>query len=37
VIAIEPFDAIRLQVVMKSGATIIATRTGSKRLRGFVL
>jgi two-component system LytT family response regulator len=35
--AMEPFDAMRLQVVMKSGARIVATRAGSKRLRELVL
>lgn len=33
VTSIEPFDASRLQVVMKSGARIPASRAGSKRLR----
>jgi two-component system, LytTR family, response regulator len=33
VTSIEPFDAARLQVVMKSGAQIAASRAGSKRLR----
>jgi len=37
VTAIEPYDAARLQVVMKSGARIVATRTGSKRLRELAL
>lgn len=31
--SIEPWDAARLQVVMKSGAQIAASRAGSKRLR----
>jgi two-component system LytT family response regulator len=35
--SIEPYDAARLQVVMKSGALIIASRTGSKRLRDLAL
>jgi len=33
VTAIEPYDKARVQVVMKSGARIVASRTGSKRLR----
>ena len=37
VTAIEPYDASRLQVVMRSGARIVATRTGSKRLRELAL
>jgi two-component system LytT family response regulator len=37
VTAIEPYDAARLQVVMKSGARIVASRTGSKRLRDLAL
>jgi two-component system, LytTR family, response regulator len=37
VTAIEPCDAGRLQVVMKSGALIVASRAGSKRLRELVL
>jgi two-component system, LytTR family, response regulator len=37
VTAIEPYDASRLQVVMRSGARIVATRTGSKRLRDLAL
>jgi two-component system, LytTR family, response regulator len=37
VTAIEPFDAARLQVVLKSGITIIASRTGSKLLRNLAL
>jgi hypothetical protein len=35
--AIEPCDAARLQVVMKSGAQIVASRAGSKRLRDLAL
>ncbi|HXE32411.1 MAG TPA: LytTR family DNA-binding domain-containing protein [Verrucomicrobiae bacterium] len=35
--SIEPYDAAHVQVVMKSGARIIASRTGSKRLRGLAL
>ena len=37
VTSIEPYDAARLEVVMKSGARIIASRTGSKRLRDLAL
>ena len=37
VTAIEPCDAGRLQVVMKSGALIAASRAGSKRLRELAL
>ena len=37
VTAIEPCDAGRLQVVMKSGAVLVASRTGSKRLRELTL
>src|SRR5262249_35231584 len=37
VTSIEPHDAARLQVVMRSGARIVATRTGSKRLRELAL
>jgi DNA-binding LytR/AlgR family response regulator len=33
VASIEPYDTARVQVVMKSGARIVASRTGSKRLR----
>ncbi len=33
VTAIEPYDASRVQVVMRSGARIVASRAGSKRLR----
>jgi two-component system LytT family response regulator len=35
--AIEPCDAARLQVVMKSGAQIVASRAGTKRLRDLAL
>ena len=35
--AIEPYDAARLQVVMKSGVRIVATRNGSKLLRELAL
>ena len=37
VASIEPYDAARVQVVMKSGARIVASRTGSKGLRGLAL
>lgn len=37
VVSIEPYDAGRVQVVMKSGARIIASRAGSKRLRDLAL
>ena len=37
VAAIEPHDATRLQVVLKSGATIVASPAGSKRLRDLAL
>jgi len=37
VASIEAYDAGRVEVVMKSGARIIASRTGSKRLRGLAL
>ena len=37
VTALEPYDAARVQVVMKSGAQIVASRTGSKRLRDLAL
>jgi two-component system, LytTR family, response regulator len=37
VTAIEPYDASRLQIVMRSGARIVATRAGSKRLRELAL
>jgi two-component system LytT family response regulator len=37
VISIEPYDTARVQVVMKSGARIVASRTGSKRLRRLAL
>jgi two-component system LytT family response regulator len=33
VTSIDPFDGARLQVVTKSGARIVASRAGSKRLR----
>src|SRR5438067_7706023 len=37
VISIEAYDAARVQVVMKSGACIVASRTGSKLLRELAL
>ena len=37
VTSIEPHDPARLQVVMKSGARIVASRAGSKRLRDLAL
>ena len=37
VTSIEPYDAARVQVVMKSGTRIVASRTGSKRLRCLAL
>jgi two-component system LytT family response regulator len=37
VASIDPYDAARVQVVMKSGARIVASRTGSKRLRDLAL
>ncbi len=37
VTSIEPYDAARVQVVMKSGTRIVASRTGSKRLRDLAL
>ena len=36
IISIEPYDGARVQVVMRSGARIIASRPGSKRLRDLV-
>src|SRR5499427_5922475 len=35
--SIEPYDATRVEVVMKSGRRIVASRAGSKRLRDLVL
>src|SRR5258708_719241 len=35
--SIEPYDATRVEVVMKSGARIVASRTGSKVLRDLPL
>ena len=37
VASIEAYDTARVQVVMKSGARIVASRTGSKRLRDLRL
>jgi len=37
VTAIEPYDAARVQVVMKSGIQIVASRSGSKQLRDLAL
>jgi two-component system LytT family response regulator len=37
VTSIEPYDAARVQVMMKSGACIVASRTGSKLLRELAL
>jgi two-component system LytT family response regulator len=37
VVSIEPHEATRLEVVMRSGARIVATRTGTKRLRELAL
>ncbi len=37
VTSIEPYDAARVQVVMKSGARIVASRAGSRRLRELAL
>jgi len=37
VTSIEPYDAARVQVVLKSGVEIVASRTGSKRLRELAL
>ena len=37
VASIEPYDANRVEVVMKSGARIVASRTGSKLLRDLTL
>jgi two-component system LytT family response regulator len=31
--SIEPYDATRVQVVLKSGTRIVASRAGSKLLR----
>jgi len=37
VASIESYDSARVEVVMKSGARIVASRTGSKRLRDLAL
>lgn len=37
VASIEPYDAARVQVVMKNGEKIVASRAGSKRLRDLAL
>ena len=37
VTSIEPYDATRLQVSLKSGAQIVASRAGTKRLRELAL
>jgi two-component system, LytTR family, response regulator len=37
VASIEPYDAARVEVVMKSGARIVASRAGSKKLRELAL
>lgn len=37
VASIEPYDAARVEVVMKNGVRIVASRTGSKRLRELAL
>ena len=37
VTSIESYDAARVQVAMKSGAQIVASRAGSKRLRDLAL
>jgi two-component system, LytTR family, response regulator len=37
VTSIEPYDATRVEVVMKNGTRIVASRTGSKRLRNLAL
>ena len=37
VTSIEPYDANRVEVIMKSGTRIVASRTGSKRLRDLAL
>ncbi|MGB7847330.1 MAG: LytTR family DNA-binding domain-containing protein [Candidatus Acidiferrum sp.] len=35
--AIEPYDVARVEVVMKNGTRIVASRSGSRRLRGLAL
>ena len=37
VTSIEPYDSSRVEVVMKSGARIVASRAGSKKLRDLAL
>jgi two-component system LytT family response regulator len=37
IVSIEPYDGARVLVLMKSGARIIASRAGSKRLRDLAL
>jgi two-component system, LytTR family, response regulator len=37
VTSIEPYDAARVEVIMKSGSRIVASRAGSKRLRDLAL
>jgi two-component system, LytTR family, response regulator len=37
IVSIEPYDAARVEVVMKSGTRIVASRTGSKKLRDLAL
>jgi two-component system LytT family response regulator len=37
VAAMEPFDATRMQVIMRDGAKLIASRTRSRDLRGLVI
>jgi two-component system LytT family response regulator len=37
VMSIEPYDAARVEVIMKSGIRIVASRAGSKRLRDLAL
>jgi two-component system, LytTR family, response regulator len=37
IISIESYDGARVQVVMRSGASIVASRAGSKRLRDLAL
>lgn len=35
--SIEPYDAARVEVIMKSGVRIVASRAGSQRLRDLAL
>ena len=37
IVSIEPYDGARVQVIMKSSARIVASRSGSKRLRDLTL